>query len=367
MPAGRDGPIHGGHEGAVRQQTGAPARPGTSGLARDEVGLLVSSRNGHEHTRFDQLPMLLRRGDVLTVNRSATLPASLEAKGRVGPFLLNLCTRYGRRLWLAEPRWTASRPGPLPLLSGERIEAAGLSGTLLAEYPGIARLIFVLFDEDPASALASLGRPIRYGYLTESLPLSAYQTVFSDRPGSAEMPSAARPFSERTVAALKDRGVEIVSITLHAGVSSLEAGDLRTGDLYPEPFEVTEESATRLNAALAERRRILAVGTTVVRALASAWNGRAFRATRGMTTLFVRPGLPLPPLAGLLTGFHDPQATHLQMLAAVAGEQLVADGYREAHAGNYRWHEFGDSHLLLTETEARVIGLTSAEALSGAS
>jgi S-adenosylmethionine:tRNA ribosyltransferase-isomerase len=325
----------------------AKVLPEARGLERDQVRMLVSERHGHSDSRFSELAGFLRAGDVLVVNRSATLPAALDAEGSGGRFLLHLCTRYGRRLWLAEPRRSASRPGPLPLTVGERILVAGSPATILGDYPGIPRLRFVAFDDDPLELTIGRGRPIRYGYLAEDAPLDAYQTVFADRPGSAEMPSAARPFSARTLASLDRAGVGLVRLTLHAGVSSLENADLEGGELYPEPFELTGEAASELNAARQEGRRIIAVGTTVVRALASTWDGRSFRAARGMTRVYVRPGRQLPPLAGLLTGFHDPQATHLAMLEAVAGAELVAAGYSRAIEGGYLWHEFGDVHLLL--------------------
>jgi S-adenosylmethionine:tRNA ribosyltransferase-isomerase len=339
--------VSGGVEHRPERRLEAPASPEARGLERDEVRMLVSERHGHSDSSFGELVGFLRPGDVLVVNRSATLPAALDAEGDGGPFLLHLCTRYGRRQWLAEPRRSASRPGPLPLAVGQRILVAGSPAMVLGGYPGIPRLRFIAFEHDPLELMSGHGRPIRYGYLASDAPLEAYQTVFADRPGSAEMPSAARPFSARTLASLDRAGVGLVRLTLHTGVSSLESADLVGGELYPEPFELTGEAASELNAARQEGRRIIAVGTTVVRALASTWDGRSFREARGMTRVYVRPGRQLPPLAGLLTGFHDPQATHLAMLEAVAGGEFVAAGYRRAIEGGYLWHEFGDVHLLL--------------------
>ncbi|MEX2541615.1 MAG: S-adenosylmethionine:tRNA ribosyltransferase-isomerase [Trueperaceae bacterium] len=325
----------------------ARSTPESRGLERDEVRLLVSAGSRHEHGSFRELADILWAGDVLVVNRSATLAASLEAKGSPGEFMLNLSTRYGTGLWLAEPRWSAGRPGPLPLATGERIMVAGSAATILAPYPGIPRLRFVAFAEDPFSLMSRHGRPVRYGYLAANTNLADYQTIFGDRPGSAEMPSAARPFTVRVLESLERAGIELVSLTLHTGVSSLESGDLHAGELYPEPFELTAGAAAHLNDATRLGRRIIAVGTTVVRALASAWDGRAFRAARGMTRVYVRPGRQLPPLAGMLTGFHEPEATHLAMLEAIAGREQVAAGYRQAREAGYLWHEFGDVHLLL--------------------
>ncbi|MEX2534322.1 MAG: S-adenosylmethionine:tRNA ribosyltransferase-isomerase [Trueperaceae bacterium] len=333
--------------GAPAEVRGAGVIPEERGLRRDEVRLLISDRHGHQHARFFELPRFLERGDVLVVNRSGTLPAALPAHAGETPFQLNLSTHYGRNLWLAEPRWSAARPGPIPLTEGALTKVGGIEAAILGAFPGIPRLRFFEFGGDWQAALSLHGKPIRYGYLAREAPLSAYQTIFADRPGSAEMPSAARPFTARTLDALENRGVELVRLTLHTGVSSLESSDFERNRLYPEPFEVEPSAAHSLNAAVARGSRIIAVGTTMVRALASVWDGPQFRAARGLTTLYVQPGRQLPPLAGLLTGFHEPQATHLAMLEAVAGRDLLADGYREARTSGYLWHEFGDVHLLL--------------------
>ncbi|HEX7005143.1 MAG TPA: S-adenosylmethionine:tRNA ribosyltransferase-isomerase [Trueperaceae bacterium] len=325
----------------------ATKTPEERGLTRDGVRLLVSGASGHHHALFSDLPDQLETGDLLIVNRSATLPASLPAVGRLGSFRLNLCTRFGDKLWLAEPRWSRARPGPLPLADGELVEAGGAGATILSTYPGIPRLRFVDFQGDWQEAVGRQGSPIRYGYLSEEPDLGAYQTIFGDRPGSAEMPSAGRPFTARTLEALERRGVELVRVTLHTGVSSLEAADFHDTELFPERFEVDSEAALRLNRAASGAGRIIAIGTTTVRALVSAWDGARFRAARGLTRAYVRRGRSLPPIAGLLTGFHEPNSTHLDMLEAVAGPDLLESGYREALRMGYLWHEFGDVHLLL--------------------
>lgn len=322
--------------------------PEARGLRRDDVGLLVSTPAGHHHSRFANLGNFLEAGDLLVVNRSATLPASLPAEGPCGDFILNLSTRYGLKMWLAEPRWSPSRPGPLPLEEREVIRAARLSAKLLAPYPGQPRLRFVQFAGDVDAAMRQYGEPICYSYLKKAQPLSTYQTIFADTPGSAEMPSAGRPFSERVLACVQAKGARLATVTLHAGVSSLEleAGDLETQTLYPEPFEVPAETARAVNDARVAGCRVIAVGTTVVRALESAWDGRRFRPAKGFTRLFVRPGRGVH-VDGLITGFHDPKASHLAMLYALAGKELVQDAYAEAVREGYLWHEFGDSHLIL--------------------
>jgi S-adenosylmethionine:tRNA ribosyltransferase-isomerase len=327
----------------------ATAPPEARGLARAEVRLLVSTPVGHRHARFRDLPDILRTGDLLVVNRSATLPASLPAGGKTGPFLLNLSTHYGRGLWLAEPRWSPAKPGPLPLDPGDGAIVAGVPVRFISQYPGLPRLWFVQAEGDLVAAMARAGRPIRYGYLAADYPLDFYQTIFASTPGSAEMPSAARPFSPRLLEALQARGVAVEGLVLHTGVSSLELerSEVEREPLYPEPFDVPEATAEPINRARRNGGRIIAVGTTVVRALESAWNGCGVIPMGGFTRVFVNPTRGVHAIDGLLTGFHDPVTTHLALLHALAGPDLVRSAYAEAIRGGYLWHEFGDSHLIL--------------------
>lgn len=320
--------------------------------SRDAVRLLVSTArsgggSGHQHRRFLDLADVLAPNDLLVVNRSATLNASLRAAGRAGPFVLNLSTDYGGGVWLAEPRLSFDRPGPLPLEVGETFTAAGLTATALHPYPGLPRLRFVRLDGDVGAAMRRRGAPIRYGYVSEPFSLAHYQTIFADTPGSAEMPSAGRPFSARVLRALGAKGVRRATLTLHTGVSSLDA----SGTLYPEPFAVPAETVAAVRATKAAGGRVIAVGTTVVRALESAFIDGALRAVQGFTRLYLRPGRQLNVVDGLLTGFHAPEASHLEMLRALAGESLIGGAYAEALDKSYRWHEFGDSHLILPSFE----------------
>ena len=328
-------------------QATAPAE--ARGLQRDEVRLLVSTPDGHEHAVFRQLDEHLRPGDLLVVNRSATIPASLPATAALGEFRLNLSTRYGGSLWLAEPRWSANRPGPLPLERGETIAVAGTPATVVGPHPGLPRLWFVRLDAGAERLMWRMGSPIRYGYVGDTYPLAMYQTIFARQAGSAEMPSAGRPFTRRVVERLAARGVDIAGIVLHTGVSSLEVESDRLEDhpMYAEPFQVPVATADAVNRARQAGRRVIAVGTTVVRALETAWDGCAVRPLHGFTKIFIHPGRGVQVVDGLISGFHDPLASHLAMLYAVAGEELVRSAYREAVAQRYLWHEFGDSHLLL--------------------
>jgi S-adenosylmethionine:tRNA ribosyltransferase-isomerase len=327
------------------------------GLARDEVRLMVSRAGdppsglavAHIHTQFANLADYLQPGDLLVVNRSATLPASLPAVAAGRSFRLHLSTHYGRGLWLAEPRWSYDRPGPLPLAVGEPITVAGAPATVLAPFPGLPRLRFVQLDVQVQQHLHRCGEPIRYSYVRTPFPLAAYQTIFGRVPGSAEMPSAGRPFTRRVLQRLKQRGVQLAGVLLHTGVSSLEveADRLEEHPMYAEPFVVPPATAAAVNQARCAGRRVIAVGTTVVRALESAWAHGTVRAARGFTRVFIHPGRGVATVDGLLSGFHDPLASHLAMLYAIGGQDLVRDAYAEAVAKGYLWHEFGDSHLIL--------------------
>jgi S-adenosylmethionine:tRNA ribosyltransferase-isomerase len=333
------------------QAAGPPER---RGLERDEVRLLVSTEHGHEHARFRDLPRFLAPGTLLVVNTSATLPASLPAHHLgLGPLLANVSTNYGDGLYLIEPRKSAAEPGPLPLEVGDTLDVAGIAARLVAPHPGLPRLWFVRAASDLQRAMDRAGSPIRYGYLEAPYPpLADYQTLFARQPGSAEMPSAGRPFTPRVVDALRARGIGLAEVTLHTGVSSheVEAEAVEEQALYAEPFAVPRRTAEAVNAARREGRPVIAVGTTVVRALESAWTDEGddrVRPAAGFTRLMAHPGRPVRTVDGLITGLHDPLASHLALLYAVAPQDLVREGYAEAVREGYLWHEFGDSHLLL--------------------
>ena len=347
-------------------QATAPAE--ARGIASDQLRLMVSSGTGHEHTHFYDIARFLNPGDLLVVNNSATLPASFPARGTgaakaaLGEFIVNFSTDFGGGTWLVEPRWSTSQQGPLPLSAGEEIEVGGLRVRLITHYPGLPRLWFTRTNGDVRAAMNRVGTPIRYGYVEDAYPLSTYQTVFakqsteSGAPGSAEMPSAAYPFTEHVVGDLRARGIQIAAITLHTGVSSLEveAEIVEEHPLYPEPFIVPASAAQAVNAARREGRRVVAVGTTVVRALESAWNGHEVAARRGFTRLYVHPQRGLHAVDGLVTGLHDPVTSHLAMLYTIVGQDVIRSAYEEAVREGYLWHEFGDSHLILPEREPSI-------------
>src|SRR5262249_27028857 len=194
--------------------------------------------------------------------------------------------------------------------------------------------------------LAEHGEPIRYAYVSAPWPLAAYRNSYADTPGSAELPSAGRALTPRLLRKLRARGVELATLVLHCGVSSLEPGD----PPYPEWFAVPQSTADAVNAARRDGRRVVAVGTTVVRALESAADrDGSLRPAAGWTDLVVTPDPGGSTVDGLLTGWHEPVAAHHAMPAAVASPELVRASYQAALTAGYLWHEFGDLHLLLAD------------------
>ena len=331
----------------------ATAPPESRGLPRDGVRLLVSDDRGVEHARFRDLPRFLRGGDLLVVNTSATLPAAVDGERRGRAVAVHFSTALDDDGWVVEIRPTGRATGPVrDIEPGEEIGLPGDSAlTVLESYPVVgvdgSRLWrATMSGAGVAALLRRHGRPIAYAYVEGRWPLESYQTVFARHPGSAEMPSAGRPFSDRLVTCLVADGIAIAPIVLHTGVSSLEPGE---GPL-PEPFRVAESTAARVNATRAAGGRVIAVGTTAARALESAMDGGGRVVARaGWTDLVLGPEQPVRVVDGLITGWHEPGSSHLRLLEAVAGAERVASAYREAAFAGYLWHEFGDSALLLRD------------------
>lgn len=315
--------------------------PEQRGIARDAVRMLVTDRSTrtHSHAHFYDLPSRLRPGDLLVVNDSATLPAAVLARRSDGGSLrLHVSTMIDARLWTVEPRASVA--------AGEILDLPGRAAATMitpVEAPR-PRLWYASFRLPmPMYAyLAEYGAPIAYAYLDRGFPLRDYQTFFARNIGSSEMPSAARPFTKPVVEQLRGRGVEIVTVTLHCGVASFEAPE-RPGT---ERFTVSREAADRVNSARREGRRVVAVGTTVVRALESAVSDRGLIASSGWTDLVIGETYRLKVADALLSGFHDATATHLSMLRAFMDAELLDAAYSEALERGYACHEFGDTHLI---------------------
>ena len=328
--------------------------PEVRGRGRDDVRLLVARRRDLHlaHGRFWQLPEFLASGDLVVVNISSTLPAAVPAESADGTALeVHVSTSLPAGLWLVElrrPHGPASTPyaGGAP---GERLRLPGEAEVeLLAPYAGGARLWVANVDlpggADLVTYLGAEGHPIRYPHVRQAWPLSAYQTVYGTEPGSAEMPSAGRAFTPELFTALMTRGVAVAPLMLHTGVSSPEADEAP----YPEPYRVPASTAALVNHTRGRGGRVIAVGTTVVRALETVADetGTAHPGD-GWTELVVTPERGVRVVDGLVTGWHEPRASHLALVETVAGRPLLERSYQEAIEAGYRWHEFGDLHLVV--------------------
>ena len=345
------------------EQLEANEPPEARGLSRDQVRLLATHfRSGdYFHSQFSALPKFFKRGDVLVINTSATLKAAIPASRENGDELeLHLSTRLPAELWIVEVR----RPlaiGTAPFFeaqAGERLSLPGAASVLLlTPYRSDQRDQAIKNGQDIRLWVAQLdlsrpvhayleryGYPIRYKYVREAWPIEYYQTVYATEPGSAEMPSAGRAFTANLITRLVYQGVILAPLILHTGVASLEVDE----PPYEEFYRVPAETARLINAARDNGSRIIAVGTTSVRALESVANdsGR-ISPGEGWTHLVITPERGLHAIHGLLTGFHEPRSSHLGILSALAGRDHVEYSYQLALAGKYLWHEFGDLHLLL--------------------
>jgi len=316
---------------------------------RDGVRLLVASAGGMRHARFGQLGEFLAPGDLVVVNTSATLAAAVAGNRAGGPVEVHFSAELDDGAWVVEVRPAGVSAGPVADLRRGEVINLDSAADLIADRPqpaGQDRLWRARprIDGGVSAFLARHGRPIRYAYVPRPWPLAEYQTVFAREPGSAEMPSAGRPFTGQVVTDLMTRGVVVAPVVLHTGVSSQEPGE----PPQPERFRVPAATARLVNSTREAGGRVIAVGTTVTRALESAADpDGSVRERHGWTDLVLGPSRPASVVTGLVTGWHAPGASHLALLAAVAGSALVERAYAEAVRFGYRWHEFGDSCLLL--------------------
>ncbi|MEO1259356.1 MAG: S-adenosylmethionine:tRNA ribosyltransferase-isomerase [Bacteroidota bacterium] len=327
-------------------------------IRRDEVLLMVSDKNKGKinHDYFKNIGAYLKEGDVLVVNTSGTLPAALDIflpNKKAGR--MHLSTQLDKNKWVVEirvvkgnktQRFNKIKIGQefnLPDGGKVKIIRPFYKNNFLENHLYLWEAEFDL-KQNIKGFLMKYGKPIRYDQINSNYPLSFYQTIFSDEMGSAEMPSAGRAFTTEVVMDLMIKGVQFAPVVLHTGVSSLE----RDEKPYPEFFRVPATTASLLNLAKKENRRIVAVGTTAVRAVESAVNEEGRVVSRqGWTDLYITPERGMRVVEGLLTGFHEPEASHLLMLGAVADQRHLQKCYDEAISQGYHWHEFGDLHLIV--------------------
>jgi S-adenosylmethionine:tRNA ribosyltransferase-isomerase len=334
----------------------APAE--ARGLRRDEVRLLVVHRDSGqiEHRRFYEIGDYLRRGDVVVLNASATRPAALRGTTESGQEIearlsAQWSRNHGGRIWQAvvEPEDADLRPGTHLSFGGGRLAA-----TVVGRRPDFERFWLIEFELNGRPMddwLMDVGQPIRYDYVKGQYGLDAYQTVYAQFPGSAEMPSAGRAFTPELLASLCQNGVYLARIILHTGVSGLpiEEEDVEQHAMYEEWYQVTPEAAQAINHARERGGRVIAVGTTVTRTLETvADEDGVIHEGEGWTTLYITPGYRFKAVDGLVTGLHEPDSTRMVLAVAFAGsKELMLRAYQEAISQKYLWHEFGDVSLIL--------------------
>jgi S-adenosylmethionine:tRNA ribosyltransferase-isomerase len=322
------------------------------GRRRDDVRMMVAERASGRliHARAADLDRHLWRGDVLVVNTSPTLAAAVPAAD--GSVVVHLSTQLCGHRWVVELRTPCGRGSrPHPVEQAHDIALAG-GGLVQLREPFAGWRLWeadVLTPAPMPEYLALHGRPIRYGCTDTAWPIADYQTVFARHLpgdiglGSAEMPSAGRPFTPELVRRLVHRGVLFAPITLHTGVSSLESHEAP----YAERYRVPEPTARLVNDARAQGRRVIAVGTTPTRAIETDAVDGVARAGDGWTELVITPDRGLEVVDGIISGWHEPEASHLLLMEAVAGRALLEASYDAALRERYHWHEFGDIHLVL--------------------
>ena len=336
------------------RQLACPKPTEERNMKRDDVRLLVTTGSGQiHHTTFNHLASFLQKGDVLVVNTSATIAAALPVSlpgGRQGR--LHLSTRLNDREWLVEIREITGNK-TIRWQGGEKRMAFQLPSdadvTLKQRFYKNEQGLHLWIAEfnvhqSLGTYLAAHARPIQYEKLDRQYPLSYYQTFFSFHPGSSEMPSAGRGFTSDLIESILRKGVVVAPVLLHTGVSSLEENETP----YPEYMEIDPITASIINTAKSQGRRIIAVGTTAIRALETALNNDGtVMPYRGNTELFIDENYTMKVVDALLTGFHEPRASHLNMLQSIAGFDHINMAYQVAIENGYYWHQFGDLHLIL--------------------
>ena len=328
--------------------------PEVRGLRRDEVRLMVSNYkiDSIQHTRFGDFPEFFSTGDVVVINTSGTLNAAVNARRADGSVLeVHFSTHLPGDLWTVELRVVEGQ-GTDPFFDatpGELLQLPdNASLSILAPYQdgSQSRLWLARFHaEVPVNEyLEDNGFPIKYNYVPEAWPSDYYQTVYAAEVGSAEMPSAGRGFTPEIITRLIAKGIQVAPLTLHAGVSSQESHE----PPYEEYYQVPEMTAKIVNLARGAGKRVVGVGTTSIRALESATDSQNItHPVEGWTDLVIAPTDHIRSVNCLLTGMHEPEATHLGMMEALAGRLHVNLCYQAALNEGYLWHEFGDLHLLM--------------------
>ncbi|MCQ6268318.1 S-adenosylmethionine:tRNA ribosyltransferase-isomerase [Fictibacillus sp. WQ 8-8] len=330
------------------EELNASMPPERRGLRRDYVKMMVIDRvNGHtSHTQFYQLDHFLKAGDVLVLNASRTIPAVLQGQLEDGTVVeVRLAHRKSEGIWEALILSNTVKAGDKimfsPLLTASILTTETANPFAVLEFNLCCS---ALYDQ-----IYQIGQPVRYEYIKTPWELDYYQTVFATSPGSVEMPSAGRAFSWELLFRLQKKGVKIAYIQLHTGLSYLMDDKWHVEPRENmEEYMVPEETAQAVQKAKESGNKVIAVGTTVVRALESGADheGR-IRAASGWTNLYITAETKLQVADGLITGLHEPEASHLDLLSAFVSPELLKVSYEEAITQKYFWHEFGDMNLIL--------------------
>ncbi|MBP1082318.1 S-adenosylmethionine:tRNA ribosyltransferase-isomerase [Bacillus capparidis] len=314
--------------------------------ARDQVKLLVLDRQTgkFKHDQFVHIRSYLEKGDLLIFNNSRTIPAVLRANHNGKSVEVRLSRR------LSDSEWDVLLPESR-LNIGENLKFSNGVSAIITGYgsePPLVKIDFSARGTDLLHLFYETGDPIRYEYIHHPWPLEAYQTVFATAPGSVEMPSAGRAFSWKLIKDLKKEGIGIAFLSLHAGLSYYGNDKWPSPKKHPETYSVPKSTAEKINEAKRNGKRVIAVGTTVVRALETAAGANGLvEAEEGTTSLYVTKNYPLRAADGLITGFHEPEASHLDMLTSFVQEEFLLSAYQNAISKNYLWHEFGDMNIIL--------------------
>jgi S-adenosylmethionine:tRNA ribosyltransferase-isomerase len=338
----------------------------------DDAKLLVVDALGHlRHVPRRDFVTLLRGGDLVVANDAATLPASLT--GRHLPTGDAIEVRLAGRASLSVDDVhlfsaivfgagdfqtpTERRLAPPPLRRGDRLSLGPLRATV-TETLGHPRLVSLHFDgssDEFWAGVARHGRPIQYSHLATPLSLWDVWTVIAGPPAAFEPPSAGFVLDWRTLDAMRTRGVAFATITHAAGISSTGDADLDQRLPFDEAYDIPPATARAIAGALAEGRRIVAIGTTVVRALEHATTGRgSVKAGPGVATQRITEATHLQIVDAMVSGVHEPATSHFQLLGAFADRRTLEQADAAMSAGGYRTHEFGDSVWFDRRREAAV-------------
>ncbi|HEX7064086.1 MAG TPA: S-adenosylmethionine:tRNA ribosyltransferase-isomerase [Bacillales bacterium] len=318
------------------------------GIRRDHVRMMVINRenNRTSHDHFHHLGHYLKSGDLLVLNNSRTIPAVLHAEvQRNGKRIAEeIEIRLAHRKSDAE--WQVVHKGKDVKIGDCIIFSDRLSAVVIRTEESFTILRFSLSGISLYNEIYTLGEPIRYSYIKEKWGLDDYQTVYGSVPGSVEMPSAGRPFSWEMLLALRKQGIRLAFLTLHTGLSDLLDG--REGaHINTEEYILPAETVEAVKKTKTEGGRVIAVGTTVVRTLETAANAGKLAPSSGWTDLYIHEKYPLRITDGLITGFHEPEASHLDLLSAFLDKDRLYDNYQRAIVEKYLWHEFGDINVII--------------------